>query len=378
VNPLAPPVYLLRNLGKTTPLVLVIALAVVLIAAVVSIMDSIPLSIQTVYGYSRFFTGATARGDASFLPELRAHFDRSPVPIERLVSCRTVVFNVRSIVGPWPFVLYGLKPADLTYVRNKLSLGQVNGRLPMPGKPEAAVTERVATNLGLKLGDDLLSPKDEKNYSPFHVKVVGIFPSKEWFALSTYDYVAPNHFPPIDVLLLFASTQEQQRQLDAWTEESLKGKRAVTFAYPSLERDTQETFRILFAILNFVIGLLVLVITIMMGMLINIYLSQRIVEFGLLQAIGFTRRALARRAMIESAIVVAVGWVVGVAAVFALLSIVRSVYMEPRAFVLDALDTRAYAYTAWIPLAIIGASFITILLRFRRFDPISVVERRIV
>lgn len=376
-NPLAAPVFLLRNLSKTVPLVLVIMLAVLLIAGIVAVINSIPLSIRTVYGYSRYLTGATARGDASFLPELQKHFEKSPVPIERSVRCRTVVYNIKSIVGPWPFVLYGLKPEDARYVVKKLNLANLKGRLPIAGEPEAAITSPLARNLQLNLGDALLDPKDEKNFSPKTVRVVGIFDSSEWFSFSSYDYIAANHFPPIDVLMFFAENQSQQRRLDAWTERSLKGKKALTYTYPSLERDTYETFRVLFKILNFVIALLVMVITIMMAMLINIYLSQRIIEFGLLQAIGFTRAQLIRRAFLEAVLVVVGGWLLGVAAVYVVLSGVKLLLMDPKAFSLDPLDPSAYIYTLSVPIVIVLASAFTVWHRFRMFDPISVIERRI-
>jgi putative ABC transport system permease protein/lipoprotein-releasing system permease protein len=323
-------------------------------------------------------TGVTARGDASILPNLKAHFEDSPVPIEQTVSCRTVSMSVRSIVGPWPFILYGFKPEDAKYAVRKMRLGRIVGRLPADGAAEAAITEPLARNLGVRIGSDLLSPKDDRNYSPHAVKVVGIFPSQEWFAFSSYEYVAANHFPPIDVLMLFAKDQAAQRRLDAWTEKSLKGTRALTFTYPTIERDTRETFHILFKILNLVIGLLVLVITIMMGMLINIFLSQRISEFGLLQALGFSRRYLVKRAFSEAVLFVIGGWLLGVLAVFGLLSLVRSLLMYPRAYALDPYDSLAYSYTLAVPVVILAGAALTVWSRFRKFDPIAVVERRIV
>ncbi len=356
---------------------LVIMLAVLLIAGIVSVMNSIPLSVRNVYGYSKHITGATPRGDRSFFPKLKEHFEQSPVPIDRTIVARTVIFNVKSIVGPWPFVLHGIGSQDAGYVIEKVGLKLGEGRFPEAGKPEAVISQRVARNLGLSLGDALLRPDDDKNFSPYEVKIVGILEGREWFAFSSYEYLKENHFPPVDVLMLFAPNQTEQRNLDAWAEESLRSQRAMVYTYPSLERDTTETFRILFKILNVVVGLLVTVITIMMGMLINIYLGQRIVEFGLLQAIGFTQRRLISRAIFEAALVVVFGWVLGVLAAGALLYIIQLVLMEPRGFYLDPTDTLAYAYSIPVPIAIIVAAALTVWWRFRKFDPISVVERRI-
>ncbi len=353
-------------------------LAVLLIAGIVTVMNSIPLSIDTVYGFSRFLTGVTTRGDAAEIPKLEEHFKASPIPIEKQFRCRTAIFNVKSIVGPWPFVMYGFKQADIEYAIKKFELGNLNGRLPVAGESEAVISSQIAINLGLRIGDTLLKPADERSYSPYPVKVVGIFETDVWLAFSTYEYLAANHFPPLDVFLIFAKDQSTQRLLDAWAEKSLKGERAVVFTYPSLQRDTRDTFRTLFKILNVVVGLLVVVIGIMMAMLVNIYLTQRIVEFGLLQAIGFTRRHLTMRAIKEVALVVVVGWVMGAALVYAMLTVIKKQLMDPRAYALDALDPVAYSYTLSVPVVILLAAIATVWYRFKKFDPIAVVERRIV
>ena len=377
-RPLASWAFLVRNPGKTGPLAGVIMLAVLLIAGIVTVMNSIPLSIETVYGFSRMLTGVTTRGDAAEIPALEALFETSPVPIEKQIRCRNTIFNVKSIVGPWPFVLYGFKSEDVGYVVQKFELGAIEGRLPNAGEPEVALTSQLATNLDLEIGDALLSPDDDRNYSPFPVKVVGIFESSEWMAFTSYGYLAVNHFPPIDVFLLFAENQQMQRKLDSWTEESLRGERAVVFTYPSLQRDTRDTFRTLFKILNVVVGLLVVVIAIMMAMLVNIYLTQRIVEFGLLQAIGITKKQLMARAIKEVSLVVVIGWVLGALLVYTLLSIIKAQLMDPKAYALNPVDPLAYGYTLSVPIVILVAAAITVWYRFKVFDPIAVVERRVV
>lgn len=376
-NPLAPWVFPSRNAGRSLPLMLVIVLAVLLISGIVAVMNSIPLSVKNVYGYSRFLTGVTPRGDMEFFPKLLEHFENCPIPIERKIIARTAIFNIKSIVGPWPFVLHGVRNQDAEYMIRKIGFRSLDGRMPELGKPEAVISEKVARNLNLTLGDILLKPEDEKNYSPYEVRIVGILKGDEWFAFTSYEYLKANHFPPVDVLILFAPNQRDQRALDSWAEESLKSKRALVFAFPTLERDTADSFRILFKILNIVIALLVTVITIMMGMLINIYLGQRIVEFGLLQAIGFTQKRLIRRAIFEASLVVMIGWLLGVLCAATLLSIIRAGIMDPRGFYINPLDPSAYLYSLPVPIAILLAAALTVWWRFRKFDPISVIERRI-
>ena len=137
-------------------------------------------------------------------------------------------------------------------------------------------------------------------------------------------------------------------------------------------------FKILYKILDVVIGTLVLVITIMMGMLMNIYQSQRLVEFGLLQALGYTKRQLLHRVTLEAILVIVGGWIFGLVMAYALLNVVKATLMDPSAFSLNPFDPIAYVYTLPIPIAIFGAAVLTVWLRFRNFDPVGIVERRLV
>ena len=379
LRPLAASTYLLRNAGKTIPLTGVIMLAVLLVSGIVSLINSIPYSIRTIYQYTRQTLAVTPRGDASQTPRFVAEIRKSsPVPIERLVLARAAGTQVNSIVGKWPFAVIALKQDDMRYWLDRQGVAKVVGRLPAKGAPEAMISLPVARNLNLKIGDALLKPDDNEGYSPFPVKVVGIAQTDVWLMMGSYEYVKENHFPDVDAMLAFAKDLKSQEELDRWAEEAFKGERAQIFAYHQLEKQTEEMFSILYKILNVVIGTLVLVITLMMGMLINIYLSQRIVEFGLLQALGYTKCQLLARVMRETISVVVVGWLLGVLAAYSLLLLTKRWLMDPKAFALDPLDPGAFLYTVPIPVAILLVATFTVVGRFRKFDPVSVVERRLV
>jgi ABC-type lipoprotein release transport system permease subunit len=378
-RPLAAPLYLLRNSAKTAPLAAVITLAVLLVAGIVALMDSIPYSIKVIYSYTKTALGVSPRWDPTQTSHLRAIVEKEcPEPIERLITCRAASAQVKSIVGKWPFVVLGLKQQDMAYYLNRLRATNIVGRLPRPGMAEALISEPVARNRGLKIGSDLLSPTDTDNYSRFEVKVVGIAQTPQWIMVTDIEYLQAFQFPAVNFLLVCAPTPESQGRLDRWAEKRFKGLPAQIFAYHILDKDTNDMFRILYKILNVVIGTLVLVITIMMGMLMNIYQSQRLVEFGLLQALGYTKRQLLRRVTIESLLVIIGGWIIGMIVAYGLLNVVKVTLMDPSAFSIDTLDRVAYLYTVPIPVAIFCAAVLTVWLRFRNFDPVGVVERRLV
>ena len=379
MRPLGTGTYLRRNASKTLPLMGVIVLAVLLICAIVSLINSIPLSVRTIYKYSSTMMGVTPRGDASRTPEIRKIIETEcPVPIGRIALCRASNTEVKSIVGKWQFGVIAFSTDDLKYTLDRLDTKSLEGRLPDPGQPEAVISEPVSRNLKLKIGDTLLSPDNQDAYSPMDVKVVGIAKSTNWFMFSDIDYYRMNHFPPIDLLVVFAKDVNQQAEMDNWALKRFKGDRTQILSYLEVERNADEMFKTLYRILDVVIGLLVIVITIMMGMLINIYLGQRTQEFALLQALGYTKKALIARVIKETVMVVIGGWILGVMTAFGMLMVVDQVMMHPSAFALDITDRTALIYTIPVPVAILGAALLTLWHRFRKFDPVAVVERRLV
>lgn len=378
-RPLRPAVYLVRNGPKTLPLGGVIVLAVMLVAGIVSLINSIPLSIRTIYRYSRFYIGATPRGDAEMTPVIREILEKeSPVKLDRIMTVRGSEIDVNSIVGKWPFVVLALTDSDAHYYMDRMGAHDLVGRYPRDGEPEVVLSEPVARNLNKKIGSQLMGPEDSDAYSPKSVKVVGIIQCKEWVAVMSRSYHEANHFPPVDSLLAFAGNPADQLKLDHWALNRFKGERARIFAYQKLEEQANTMFTILYQILNVVIGMLVIVITIMMGMLFNIFLGQRLQEFGLLQALGYARPVILRRVVAETALVVLGGWMLGLATAVGMLTIVKHQLMDPKAFSLDVFDRSAYIYTVPIPFAIFAVAVATVLFKFRRYDPVGIVERRLV
>lgn len=379
LRPLSSSTYLRRNLTKTAPLVAVIMLAVMLVNCIIALVDSIPLSIRINYGYAKEFLSVGPRGNPLKGPGLyRIVETESPVPIERKVILRLSRTQIHSIVGKWPFAVLGLSQEDMRYFVGRQRGSTIEGRYPEPGKPEAIISRKIAQNLKLKLGSTVLKPTDSDAYSPYPVRVVGIVETDRWFILDPIEYQRSNHFPPVDLAIFFAKNQADQRVLGHWAKKRLEKEGAEVFAYEQLEKDANDMFKTLFAILNIVIGLIVGVITLMVAMLINIYQSQRLLEFGLLQALGYTKKRLLTRSVVEVAIVVVVGYVGGLILGNLVLGLVDGAVMQPNAYALDKYDAQALRYTIPVPITILLAAAFTVYLRFRKFDPVGVVERRLV
>ena len=111
-------------------------------------------------------------------------------------------------------------------------------------------------------------------------------------------------------------------------------------------------------------------------MLSNIYFTQRIAEFAVLAAIGYQRKRLIWRVIVETFLLTLMAWIVGAVVSYFFLTYFKTAVFEPRGLLIDPADPFAYKYTIPIPFAITLFAVFTIAYRLMRFDPVTIIERR--
>jgi len=369
--------FLVRNPGRSLPLTLVLALAVLTIASVVALLNSIDRTILKIYDYNRYFAAITPRGSDKLKPELRQRIENAP-EVSAIYETVVCFMNADTIVGKMPFVIFGMRQADMQTLVARVQLRLGEGRLPKEGEAGVALSEPLMRNKNLRLGDVVLSPLIPDQYAPVPVKVVGVLEGETWLAVGSYEFIRDQFFPPTRNLLIFADEPRQQPKLDRWLRDTLRGEQARVWTYAELQEETHRAFRNLYFITGVVVVVVSLMLATMTGLLANIYFQQRLVEFGLLQAIGYTRRELLTRVSLETITVVLAGWALGVLVTMAVLMWAKGNIMEPRGLYLEPFDPIAYRYTLPVPLMVLGFALVTIGWRLRTFDPVAIVERRIV
>jgi ABC-type antimicrobial peptide transport system permease subunit len=144
----------------------------------------------------------------------------------------------------------------------------------------------------------------------------------------------------------------------------------------SLLAEVRDSLSSMYMIMEVVSATVIFVIALMSGMLSNIYFTQRIPEFGVLAALGISRARLMMKIVWETVILTVISWSVGsVLSVFLLKYLAANVFKQ-RGLFLDAMDPWAYQHTLPIPVAITIFAMITVWVRLKRLDAVSVIERR--
>lgn len=363
----------------------VIVLSVFLIASIASLANSIDRTILTIYGYTRYFTYVVPQRGALRVPEEEIAKVKADPRVDRAMEASLFFTNIKTVIGQLPFVVLGLSPDNREYLLKRIGTEVVQGRLPAEGMPEAALSEPIAKNKNVKIGDIIAGPMDEGGIAgaPMPVKCVGILKGPVWIAVTTKSFcdttflAAPRStvFTTKNPADLMAVNDVMQPQANR-TAGKLSPAKAMVLSRQNLISQLRESLSTMYLIMAVVNMTVIFVIALMSGMLSNIYFTQRIAEFAVLSAVGYQRAQLIGRIIVETALLTLVGWVIGAVVTYFFLSYFRESLFEPRGLFIDPLDRFAYSYTIPIPISITLFAVGTIALRLLRFDPVTIIERR--
>lgn len=387
--PLSPLTYYRRNVWRTLPVGGAIVISVFLIAAIVTLLNSVDASITSNYGFVRRFSVVAPQLERDVPPRTAALVTKNP-HIGRVILAVPYVITISTVFGQMPVPVYGIDPKDMPeLVRvcgGKLAAG---GRFPNAGDAEIVLTRAWANNLHAKIGKKIKFKDDRIATVTEEQTLVGIIDGGENIALTSKDYLLLTLPDPVlrTSLLLIPRTPQELPQVDARANDVVDhpqkyglAKRETqlvkVYTFAKGIKELRNSLKFLYDFLAIADILVIGAVALLSGFLANIYFEGRLGEFGLLSAFGFRRERLARRLVIESGALVALAWAVGLALTWSLFRGLDYFYMKPRGLVLAELDTLALKYTLPTPILVGVASLGTVLLRLYRLDPINIMERR--
>jgi len=386
--PLSPLTYYRRNIWRVLPVAGAIIISVFLIAAIVTLLNSVDRSIQVQYGSMRHYSILAPRLESD-VPEpiLRA---AAKIPESRHVVLTIPYFVfIKTVFGKMPVPVYGFDPKDAPDIVRTTGNHLVEGRLPANNQAEITLSRAWANNFGVKLGD-LYVPYDEQLPTLNEKqRVVGILDGGDNIAIADRAYLQltltpvaqrPSYFylpnNPGELPTLSNKLESIVNHPARFGFDSGMAHRLKVFTFNGLVNDLRKQLGFLYTFLAIADALVIGTVALLTGFLANIYFEQRLGEFGLLSALGFRRERLARRLVIETGSLVALAWVGGLLFTALAIKILDVVYMQPHGLVLASIGRDAMLYTMPTPILVGLASLATVLTRLYRLDPIEIMERR--
>jgi hypothetical protein len=279
--------------------------------------------------------------------------------------------------------IYGVSEADLPVLLESYGLHVQEGRLPRPRSNEMVLSAAIATNRDLHVGDVIGGETDDGDTFvvdalPTEMVVVGILsPDRPWIGFASYEYLHSHELTSSrSPRLLIIPRQGQKQTLDNWLEGSVASTQAQITTHAMMEREYREMMTatvLTFAALEYMIAA---VAAIALATLNHIFFSQRREEFGILNALGRSRRWLVLRTMKETGSVAGIAWVVGAVLCGVGLLSVQSLVYGPRGLTVDFFSLSPWLLTLPLPLTVVAASAGVVAWMLHRLDPVSVIERR--
>src|ERR1700730_4283589 len=286
--------------------------------------------------------------------------------------------DINMLAGNAQFDLYGLDQAGMAQLLSLYGDQVVTGRLASANANETALSPEIARPPhvwnGRKVGNALY----ELDRLPDTFTVVGIIRGPTRLGLIPLDYLTEHYLFERRYQGLVVVPQGGHEQAVHDQVQRLIGDSAFRiFDWPYIKGKIDSLIANLDTINRFLILLVTIVLALVVGLLNNLFFRQRMNEFGLLAAVGYSRWGLIMRVAWESQGVTVAAWAIGVGLGVGVLSWFNAIFMVPHGLLMNIFDWNVLVlHTLPIPLMVFLFGMGTVAWQLLRLGPISIIERR--
>jgi ABC-type antimicrobial peptide transport system permease subunit len=277
------------------------------------------------------------------------------------------------------FRLIGLQEADVPAVLAQCGVTLVEGQLPRPRTNGLALSQELATALGLKISDMLKRTENETGYANLAspLEVVGILKGDVRLGIVSYEYLN-SHERYRDLArygVLVIARPGREAAVDDFLRQTIRSSRIQTATYQLLKDELTRSQVLLYKIGTPLVLLVAVAITLVVGAINRLAFMRRLPEFGTLHAVGRSKEWLVRRLTFETAGLAAVGWALGLLLAWGVMAILNAAVYTPKGLGYDPFQVTALVYVTPVPLAVIGFTLFTAVRTLGRMDAVAIIER---
>jgi ABC-type antimicrobial peptide transport system permease subunit len=286
--------------------------------------------------------------------------------------------DINLLAGNAQFDLYGVDQPGMRQLLDLYGDRVVAGRLPRSNANEIAISEEIAQARDVWMGGKLGNAVDELDRLPDAFTVVGIIDGPTRIGIIPLEYMTEHYLFERRYQGLVVVPRSGQEQAVHDQLEKLIGDQAFRlFDWAYIKAKIDSLIANLDSINHFLILLVTVVLSLVVGLLNNLFFRQRMNEFGLLAAVGYSRWSLILRVAWESLGVTLAAWALGVGMGVAVLSWFDQSFMIPHGLLMNVFDWNVLiVHTLPIPLMVFVFGMGTVGWQLLRLDPISIIERR--
>lgn len=272
--------------------------------------------------------------------------------------------------------ILGIRPEDTNYVMKKHKATLKEGRLPLENSREVALDYRIAKNKKIKLGDKIGNSIDKKDTLDGEYTVVGILNGPDYLSLASYNTtpITPSikETSLMQKSILIFPKEGRTKQVDDLLLSLPKNEvRAMTLSVITKgfnkSMSTMQT-------LDMICILAIIVMVISVGSSKYVQFFSRKQEFGVLNAMGYTKAKIMKKAFIEVLIVNILGFALGLGFGVLNSALINNAAFKSVGAVSIYFSSKAFLMALYIPLFTTLFTLIPVNRMINKLDPIVMVE----
>ncbi|PJA38733.1 hypothetical protein CO180_02750 [candidate division WWE3 bacterium CG_4_9_14_3_um_filter_41_6] len=297
--------------------------------------------------------------------------------VEHIIETQVRTTQRYTLSGDIDTPVFFLKEKDYPTFFGHVGLKLNEGTMPEENSNEVVFTTQMAKNKQLFVGEVFGQAVDEYDTISGEFVLSGtVDTDSDSFGLGSYGFV--NQKQSITTWYLVAPQDGKYQEILKDVERLKKEHPFLYFeTEPSLRNRMDNGFKSLNLVFMLVSSIIVIVIAMSVALLKIIFFMQRANEFGLLTAIGYSKKFILKKTILEVFVIIIVGWVLGVFITWGLFAWLNATLYVPKAFIpLDLFQFDVLKYSLPIPLAVSIFSIATVFWQLSTLDPVSIIERR--
>jgi hypothetical protein len=331
---------------------------------------------QTLVAPLQYFDEVTAAG-AEVPPAIAGQIAAQPQTLLLLPMLPESV-RVNTLLGPATANVFAVPGPQMRWFLGRIGERLVAGSLPRAGSDQIALPVEVMRSRHLRLGAVVGQEVTPEEWLPGRWTVVGELGGT--LAAGVAPYGSMRAFLPLSDVPGVASYAVFARPGGGRALQSflagLPLSQVRVYTEPAEQGQYASDVRLLDWLVWSIDLVTVGVLSLAMGLLNNLYYRQRMEEYGVLAALGYTLGLLARRVLAEIGALTICSWALGLGLTLLLVQVLTHWVFGPQGITLPGLGARDVLFTTPIPALIAAFTLWTVLQRLWRLDPVAVIERR--
>ena len=307
------------------------------------------------------------------------------IPIDEFEQ---TVYN--SIIAPTEsIVLFSDRINSTQELMDRFGLSIKDGRLPNNNEYEIVMHEDLLLNKGLKIGDEFGGEVDENEWMQGRYKIVGSLKGKNILSFGTKNFGIEmwkdsfrgtldesdieTIFGQPRVVLVFPKDSIEQMNSNLQT---LDKNQAQLLTYEIRYSNLEGEISSIQNVLGIILTIVLIAMGVSVGAIIMIAYNERKSEFGILSAIGYSKRDIVKLVCKEIGLLSLVCTAIGYGISMFLLFILNISMFAPAGKPLTLFSSLGLIFTLIVPVVVFVCSIVPIIRQLKKTDLVSVIEGR--